>query len=596
MVIGLTLQLLLCACNKDKPDITPIAEFQVLPPNGVTTDLFSFDASFTIPGRQDDKPYYRWDWNNDGVWDGEYSRIPVVQHRFYAPGTHLTKMEVINSSGLIDTTIVEIKVEQGYSAPHADFIISPQEGNYKTEYTFDATGTKDDEDSIQSLKFRWDFGDTDFWDVGFKSDPIASHVYADTGKYTVRMEVKDPTNKIDSKEIDVHVSNVNPSLVADFNWTPKYGTTVDTFLLDANLSHQLEEDGGIYGYSWKLPPDYEWTEWSTDPLVYQRFYREVNYPLELRVKDQYGLVNYSKKEIQIYHENLPPDPKFRIGCSRGNIRTQFFFDSWPTLDIESLPTSLQVRWDFDGDGSFDTNYSYERRAYRQYPNAGRYKITMEAKDPEGLSDTISHYIDVSPWENETGLVRDHRDDQYYGTVKIGDQWWMSENLNFSPMDWRKDYIQKYCYKRYHYDPVKWCNTYGGLYNAYHATRNDIYGNVRGICPKNWHIPSKAEWEQMIEHIGGYNQAQKLLAGGETDFNVLLGGYGYYWYDPIEQGYIMRFKWRNYGTYFWSFTPIRGVGDPISSWNVTIFKDQDKIYPGYSGNTLYYYVRCVKDSE
>ncbi len=82
--------------------------------------------------------------------------------------------------------------------------------------------------------------------------------------------------------------------------------------------------------------------------------------------------------------------------------------------------------------SGNTDYSYEREAYRQYPQAGRYKITMEAIDPDGLSDTISHYIDVSPWENETGLVRDHRDDQYYGTVKIGDQWWMSENLNFAP--------------------------------------------------------------------------------------------------------------------------------------------------------------------
>ena len=83
--------LVLCyACNKDRADIIPVAEFRVSPPNGITTDSFSFDASYSDPGRQDDKPYFRWDWNNDGIWDGEYSRISIVHHRFYTPGTHIT--------------------------------------------------------------------------------------------------------------------------------------------------------------------------------------------------------------------------------------------------------------------------------------------------------------------------------------------------------------------------------------------------------------------------------------------------------------------------------------------------------------------------
>jgi len=286
---------------------------------------------------------------------------------------------------------------------------------------------------------------------------------------------------------------------------------------------------------------------------------------------------------------------FIIGCSKGNVRTQFYFDSWPTLDIESLPTTLMVRWDFNGDGAYDTNFSYERIVYQQYSSAGRYKVIMEAVDPDGLSDTISHYIDVSPWENETGLIKDHRDGQYYGSVKIGDQWWMSENLNFSPPDWHKDYIQKWCYSRYDGDPVRWCEIYGGLYNVYHATRNDWYGDVEGICPKGWHIPSRQEWEELINYIGGNYQSKKLLPGGETDFNALFGGYGYLKPNP-DGGSSITFKWRNYATYFWSFTRGGGGGGPLSasSWNVALLKDQDKIYEGYSGNTMYYYVRCVRN--
>ncbi len=221
---------------------------------------------------------------------------------------------------------------------------------------------------------------------------------------------------------------------------------------------------------------------------------------------------------------------------------------------------------------------------------------MQAIDPDGLSDTISHFVDVSPWENETGLIKDHRDDQYYGTVKIGEQWWMAENLNFAPMDWRKDYIQKFCYRRYYQDPIKWCNIYGGLYNVYHATRDDWYGDVEGICPAGWHMPSQHEWEQMIDYIGGYSQAQKLMPGGETDFNILLAGYGYIWHDPINHTDEVLFKKRGSLTYLWSFSRGHGGGGPFaaSSWNVAILKDQDRIYTGYSSNELYYSVRCVKD--
>jgi len=592
-IFGLIFLLLISACKKDKTGILPSAEFKVTPSSGLTTDSFKFDASFTRSGNPDDKPYFRWDWNNDGIWDGEYSRIQVVQHRFYAPGVHKTRMEVINSSGLIDTTIVEIKVEQGYSYPRPVINISPPEGNFRTEFIFDASSSIDDEDSLESLLFRWDFQNTGFWDVGFNSSPVATHVYQDTGQYTIKLEVQDPTKRIASKTTGIQVTNINPELVADFSWSPVYGTTVDSFMFDASLSYHKSDPNPQLLYSWKMPPEYEWGEWTVDPIKYHRFGREVVYWIELRVKDRDSLINNRRKELQIYHKNLPPNPKFDIGTTKGNIKTQFYFDSWPTLDLESLPTTLQVRWDFNGDGSYDTDYSYEKIAYYQYPTEGRYKITMQAIDPEGLSDTISHYVDVSPWENETGLIKDHRDGQYYGTVKIGDQWWMAENLNFSPSDPNKDVVRKYCYQRYLNDPVRWCEIYGGLYNVYHATRNDWYGDVKGICPKDWHIPSKTEWEEMIDHIGGYYQSNKLLPGGETDFNALYAGFGSWKLHPEMNDYWWVYEWRGYGTYFWAFTKLSGSMD-ISSWNITLIKNQDKIYPGYSSNNMLFSVRCVKD--
>ena len=118
-----------------------------------------------------------------------------------------------------------------------------------------------------------------------------------------------------------------------------------------------------------------------------------------------------------------------------------------------------------------------------------------------------------------GSFTDSRDGQTYSTVKIGDQVWMAENLNFKTAD-------SYCYN----DDPSYCTKYGRLYiwsaamdsvgvydsSAVGCGCNYDYKNcspsypVRGICPEGWYLPDTVDWKTLFDAVGGVATAGKML--------------------------------------------------------------------------------------
>jgi parallel beta-helix repeat protein len=89
----------------------PVAVLHVSPPLGDTTTLFSFDASDSWDLEDDDALLeVRWDWDNDGTWDTDWSTEKTATHQYATPGTYTVKVEVRDSSGLTDAATVEVEV------------------------------------------------------------------------------------------------------------------------------------------------------------------------------------------------------------------------------------------------------------------------------------------------------------------------------------------------------------------------------------------------------------------------------------------------------------------------------------------------------
>lgn len=232
-----------------------------------------------------------------------------------------------------------------------------------------------------------------------------------------------------------------------------------------------------------------------------------------------------------------------------------------------------------------------------FKNANDYVVTgtsekSSARSVRCVEDTV---VNV---KFDYGTFEDSRDGQVYKTIKIGKQTWMAENLNYK---YEGGKGKSYCYD----DDTAKCASYGRLYDwAATLDLEDVDGEVedgealhKGVCPKDWHLPTKVEVATLLDAVGGSDNAGVMLKsttgwwnGGEmngTDdfgFFALPGGSRSEYDSYNDMGY--------YGT-FWSFEIVNHRYQPVGWYfkNVNDYAVQGG--GGYSSSTGHS-VRCVKN--
>jgi hypothetical protein len=65
--------------------------------------------------------------------------------------------------------------------------------------------------------------------------------------------------------------------------------------------------------------------------------------------------------------------------------------SWDPIDPSS---SLQVRWDFNGDGVWDTSFSTTKTAQYTYPTSGLYTAVVQVENTRGDAERGVHLVQV----------------------------------------------------------------------------------------------------------------------------------------------------------------------------------------------------------
>lgn len=216
-------------------------------------------------------------------------------------------------------------------------------------------------------------------------------------------------------------------------------------------------------------------------------------------------------------------------------------------------------------------------------------------------------VDSAIWRESKkivyGTLVDERDDKTYKTVKIGRQVWMAENLNYSDsVAYVGMKARSWCYD----NNTDNCAKYGRLY-TWAATVDSAgkwssdakgcgYGKtctltnpVRGICPEGWHLPTKDEWNALLDYVKtayGSEMYSSLMGSGATDAKAFSG------FSALLAGNSNKGSFSSEGSYayFWSADE-DGSGDAFYLWlykTNAYLRDDYKYY----GNS----VRCLKDSN
>lgn len=247
----------------------------------------------------------------------------------------------------------------------------------------------------------------------------------------------------------------------------------------------------------------------------------------------------------------------------------------------------------------------------------------------------------APQNDETsGTVKDICGNTY-NYVKIGEQYWMAENMRCNKYDTESERpnatiattSESYSYAPYFInasDKSTWDNDclysesltdtqiqkLGYLYNWAAAVGleteadalaqvTEFNGKRQGICPNEWHIPTKAEWNVLKDYAGGQNIAGKKLkatSGWSNADGYLIPGVDAFGFAalPAASGNGNHIGCLGIVAYFWTATP----GKEMTSSNKN---DASYFYMYGDANELLddgmsptknqsFSVRCVKNDS
>lgn len=184
--------------------------------------------------------------------------------------------------------------------------------------------------------------------------------------YCLNVSIQD--NTISDNWIGLKIV-VSDGVQVDHNWFTNNSQNV--WLEFANAKFNMTYPGG--GNHWSDYAGVDLLHGPNQDIPGPDGYGDTAYNWFDIVVDHYPIlgafIDYAPVAVVVY------DPSF------GDITTTYTFDASQSHDDEG--SDLQARWDWDGDGTWDTDWSYNLTVEHSFTTPGTYNVTLEVKDSAG---------------------------------------------------------------------------------------------------------------------------------------------------------------------------------------------------------------------
>ncbi|MBD3270465.1 hypothetical protein GF376_02980 [Candidatus Peregrinibacteria bacterium] len=165
------------------------------------------------------------------------------------------------------------------------------------------------------------------------------------------------------------------------------GTTETVFEFRADVSRNSL-------VRWDINSDGEFESYFSGTKSFRYLFEEPGvYQITMEALNQAGEISSASKYIKVV-ENTPPVAVFFIDKLTAPINSILKLDTSLSYDNQYALNELWFRFDWNGDGFYDTDYKNKTIWRHRFQEIGKQTIRMEAVDPEGATSTSSVEIEI----------------------------------------------------------------------------------------------------------------------------------------------------------------------------------------------------------
>ena len=430
--------------------------------------------------------------------------------------------------------------------------------------------------------------------------PTNVSAFTNDAGYLTNFTETDPTVPAWAKE--ANKPTYNYSEIVNTPTIPTVPTNVSAFTNDAGyLTNYTETDPTVPAWAKEAnKPVYNYSEIVNTPEI-----PTVPTNVSAFMNDAGYLTEYTEQQVL----SISNDTIFLTGGSFVKLPAGFDGDYNSLTNTPTIPTVPDSVSAFTNDAGYITMADIQVLLDEMNHKIDSLENLINNQQPVAPDTTVEPDFHCG-----TSTLTDY-DGNVYNTVQIGNQCWMKENMrtmhysdgseiqNAHQSNVNGEYIPEYGYL---YD---WSAVMHGA-----SSSSAVPSGVQGICPTGWHVPSDAEWMELLAYVGsqsdyvcgsdtsyiskaladtmGWNEATADCAVGNdptanntTGFSVLPAGHYRSQFDLVIGSGMM--------ANFWSCTE-SSAGNPGGAWARVIANSTVNVSYTSGNRSNGFSVRCLRD--